>query len=360
MKKYCILLACLWGIFTSSTYANWDSLNVSSIEYDKATCTLSMVRNISGHHSDTYKYIVRWPVIVNIPLQSASGAGSDWSISPTTYIQYVVPTCDLTCSIGTSPISTISPFQVTGKDWVAPYTYTLAGFDRNIYVIRKTAIESCLRCQEGKYWCPSSNICINKGEACTNHQCNNDDECDINEGCGCQDCDRLQDHCAAGLLCNFVANNPNNSSCDQVECEEGQFWCPASQTCLQTGDICSSHQCNNDGICSLNEGCGCIDCDAQQDHCAETLVCRYNAANPNNSQCVTTECASGQYWCAETRACVTTNTPCGGICQSPLILNNNQCIPNGSCLPGNKCCPIGTYFCSLRSACVAAGQSCIK
>jgi hypothetical protein len=94
----------------------------------------------------------------------------------------------------------------------------LAGFDRNIYVVRKSEIPSCLRCREGQYWCPSANACLNTGETCTNHQCNNDKICDINEGCGCSDCDDKQDHCAAGLVCTYNQTNPNNSSCTRVGC----------------------------------------------------------------------------------------------------------------------------------------------
>lgn len=358
MKKYCIILACLWGVLTSSAYANWDSLNINSIKYDTTTCTLSMVRNISGHHTDTYKFIVRWPVMVNIPLQTASGAYSNWSISATTYMPYAVPACDQTCSLGTTPLSTISPSSVIGQNGQAPYTDSLAGFDRNLYVIQKTGIPVCLRCLEGQYWCASSNACLNEGEICGDHQCTDDGTCNDNEGCGCLDCDGEQDHCAAGLECNYVAANPNNSSCDRVGCGEGQYFCPATQTCIPTGTTCGNHQCLNDGICSINEGCGCVDCNGRQDHCAAGLVCQHNQLNPNASQCITTDCTPGQYWCAEARACVATNIPCDGTCQSPLILHNDQCIPNGSCLPGDRCCPIGTYFCSPRSTCLAAGQTC--
>lgn len=358
MKKYCLILACLCWALTTSVFANWDSLVISSITYDINTCTLSMVRTISGHHADTYKFLVRWPVVINIPLQTASGGWSSWSISSTTYREYAVPACAQTCSLGSSPISTISPFQVTGQNWTAPYTYTLAGFDRNIYVIRKSEIPSCNRCREDQYWCPITNSCKNTGETCTNHQCNNDGTCDINEGCGCIDCDGQQDHCAAGLVCDYNATNPNNSSCDRVGCAEGQYFCPETQTCIPTGTTCTNNQCNNNGTCDINEGCGCIDCDGQQDHCAAGLVCEYNAINPNNSRCTTTDCGPGQYWCAEARACIATNVPCGGTCPSPLILHNNQCIADGSCLPWNRCCPIGTYFCSLTSQCITAGQTC--
>lgn len=358
MKKYCLLLLCLSSAFISHSFANWDSLVLGSITYDSTTCTLSLVRNIGGHHIDTYKYIVRWPVMVNIPTQTGSWGGANWTWSAATFIEYAVPACANTCSLGTSPLGSITYSTVSGANNTNAYTAGIVGIDRNIYVIRKTEIPVCLRCQEEEYWCPSANACVNMGETCTNHQCNNDTICDINEGCGCWDCAGKQDHCAAGLTCTYVVSNPNNSSCDRVRCAQGTYFCPGTQTCIPQGTTCSDHKCNNNTVCDFNEGCGCRDCDGQEDHCADTLICRYNATNANNSSCVTTTCESGEYWCSATRACVANNLPCDGTCKSPLILHNNQCIPNGSCLPGNKCCPIGTYFCSSRSTCLAAGQTC--
>ncbi len=154
------------------------------------------------------------------------------SISAVSFQEYAVPSCALTCSLGSSPVSTISAFDVKGINGSAPYTFTIPGMDRNIYVIRKTEIPVCLRCLEEEYWCPSANACLNMGEICGDHQCNNDTVCDINEGCGCRDCNTKQDHCAAGLVCNYVASNPNNSSCTRIGCGEGEYFCPATQRCI--------------------------------------------------------------------------------------------------------------------------------
>jgi hypothetical protein len=119
--------------------------------------------------------------MINIPIQTARGGGANWTISAITYQEYAIPTCAQTCSMGTSPVSTISASSVSGRNGSAAYTNNIPGMDKNIYVIRKTAIEACLRCQEGKYWCPSANVCINKGATCSDHQCNTDTVCDINE-----------------------------------------------------------------------------------------------------------------------------------------------------------------------------------
>lgn len=367
MKKYLLLFLSLWWVFTTYSFANWDSLVLGSIDYDTTTCTLKIARSIWGHHTDIYQYKVRWPVIVNIPNQTANIAWEFYAnVSGITWIEYAVPTCNETCSMGTTPLSWpvsdisawITAFSVLWSWGGVAYTLSIVEMNKNIYVIRKTAIETCLRCQEGKYWCPSANTCINKGATCSDHQCNTDTICDINEWCGCSDCATQQDHCAAGLSCTYDTTNNNNSSCDKIRCWVGTYFCPVTQICLTKGTTCSNHQCLVDGICAVNEGCGCADCNEQQDHCADTLICTYDATNHNNSECISTECSDGNYWCSVTHACVANTVPCGGTCKSPLILHNGVCIANWSCLPGNLCCPTGTYFCSPQSTCKAAGQAC--
>lgn len=72
MKKFCILLACLSGLIATNSFANWDSVVVSQINYDTTTCTLKITRSIGGHHVDIYSHEVIGPVIINIPIQGAN------------------------------------------------------------------------------------------------------------------------------------------------------------------------------------------------------------------------------------------------------------------------------------------------
>lgn len=78
-----------------------------------------------------------------------------------------------------------------------------------------------LDCAAGQYWCPLTGQCLAKGTSCGDdtdggggNQCNNNNTCEANEGCGCSDCAGQQDHCAAGLICEYGGDsNQKQSQC---------------------------------------------------------------------------------------------------------------------------------------------------
>lgn len=88
--------------------------------------------------------------------------------------------------------------------------------------------------------------------------------------------------------------NSTENRCVTTACGAGQYWCPLTNQCIVRGTSCGDNtdggggnQCNNNTICDANEGCGCSDCNAQQDHCAAGLICEYGGdGNQKQSQCV--------------------------------------------------------------------------
>ena len=159
--------------------------------------------------------------------------------------------------------------------------------------------------------------------------CNNDGNCDADEGCTCSDCDGEQDACILGLLCSIfdtgcctstsdnecnpycafvdpdcgpadcgngtmelgeecdlgTRNDVTNSGCladctleviipGENGCPEGTTLCSdgtCSLNCYQTDEGVAP--CNNDGYCDTGEGCTCSDCDGEEDTCESGLLC---------------------------------------------------------------------------------------
>lgn len=98
--------------------------------------------------------------------------------------------------------------------------------------------------------------CILKGTSCGDNtdgtggnQCNNDNTCDANEGCGCSDCTGKQDHCAAGLTCEYGGDGAQKESqCVGASCTNTQA--PAELkagvdqpyiACMGNGDATKTH-----------------------------------------------------------------------------------------------------------------------
>lgn len=114
MKKICLLFVCCITL-SQYSFANYDSLVLGKIEYDTTTCKLTVERNIGGHHTDVYTYVVRGPVSVNIPNQTANvaGGGTITDLKTNTPTVYSVPACDLTCSAGSSHVGDVITATVT-------------------------------------------------------------------------------------------------------------------------------------------------------------------------------------------------------------------------------------------------------
>lgn len=93
-----------------------------------------------------------------------------------------------------------------------------------------------------------------------------DGECEVSEGCGCEDCELKQDSCTDGAVCG------DDQLCG---CEEGTALCmdnTCDDTCEDNGGFkgCIGEP---NSECEFGEGCDCKDCKFNQDGCMDGLLC---------------------------------------------------------------------------------------
>ncbi len=154
-----------------------------------------------------------------------------------------------------------------------------------------------------------------------NQGCINDNnECDLGEGCACDDCLGEQDSCTEGAICG------EDELCG---CPEGTTLCQdgtCSEDCEETDD--GPAGCiNNNGKCDLGEGCACKDCDGYQDSCVEGTVCNFYE----------TECVDFNYGDCPPGTTLCNNLMCDDTCEDHG--GKRGCIgeENDRCETGEGC-----------------------
>jgi len=113
-------------------------------------------------------------------------------------------------------------------------------------------------CSDGKcrYICEENAECI--GEP--------DGECELGEGCACEDCEDEQDSCVDGAVCGeneYCGCPPGTTLCNDGVCDD---------TCEDYGNKTGCFL-EPDGYCEPGEGCACEDCAYEQDGCTFGAVC---------------------------------------------------------------------------------------
>jgi hypothetical protein len=140
-------------------------------------------------------------------------------------------------------------------------------------------------CEDGFCGCPEgTTLCEDQTcqEDCTNHGGNQacigspNDDCELGEGCACEDCHLVQDSCIDGLVCDYYKEECIELSYE--ECEEGETLCndlTCDDTCEDNG---GKRGCIGEpnGDCELSEGCACEDCHNKRDSCESGAVCNYD------------------------------------------------------------------------------------
>ncbi|MEM4397931.1 MAG: putative metal-binding motif-containing protein, partial [Candidatus Woesearchaeota archaeon] len=152
-------------------------------------------------------------------------------------------------------------------------------------------------CSAGVCSCPINTMLCNDNtcdETCENNGgvkgcINNNNICELGEGCGCSDCNEQRDSCVLNAKCNYALSKCISS--EKTQCDEGTALCndnTCDATCEEHGGFKGCIIKNN--VCEDGEGCACEDCYGKQDTCKDGLICNNNIckkeSNLNNENCI--------------------------------------------------------------------------
>lgn len=205
------------------------------------------------------------------------------------------------------------------------------------------------------------------------------DCCDPSDpSCKHDQCDFIGETCAEVPGPGMPQCSSNNN------CTAFHFSCENQQCSIQPGDgpdtctkpeDCAPPVCINDGQCSANESCQCLDCiaDARCDACVENTVCEAGES------CACGDCADKSvcevHTACENEQCMVKFGPGTNECMDPAVCMKTQhlaCAGIGSCVivdgPGQDTCTVATAeadccdpadpFCTHRQ-CNPFTQSCV-
>ena len=145
-----------------------------------------------------------------------------------------------------------------------------------------------------------------------------DGECEVGEGCDCEDCELEKDQasCVTGAVCDseLICGCPEGTTmCNDWTCDAD---------CDDNDDKrdCINHI--NNGICEFGEGCACEDCFFEQGGCVKGISCDYDIALCN-LDLKAIYCIEGTALCQD--------FTCDETCENNGGKQGCQGDPNGRC-----------------------------
>ncbi|XXF78716.1 outer membrane exchange protein TraA family protein [Myxococcaceae bacterium GXIMD 01537] len=231
---------------------------------------------------------------------------------------------------------------------------------------------TCVRCTADEH-CPTGQVCATELREC--RECNQDADCERGESCSNHQCNPCasNDSCA-GASCNCC---PGNTQCASptpgappscVECTNDSQ-CANGKKCDTTNGRCvdTIAECNTADRC----GPACVRCPGERPICLDGQVC----VECRNDL----ECADGKFCLSGECASCTTDRHCGERCgacgqDAPFCLTDGtvagsscvQCRSNEDC--GSGSCNPATHTCEATNACavscaeglVCNGSTCVE
>lgn len=274
----------------------------------------------------------------------------------------------------------------------------------NAYTLRWTVpyVMALAQCPKR---CPTTSVCVELDQCCSNADCGVERVCDSNNTCSCL---------VAGMYwcATLSACIPSTHCCNTTQCP-GSLVCPAANStcscpapgqkvcssgvssdasgsldntgmapyCIASSGCCNSTECGVSATCSASNSCICWDpskriCSISNNNqsavcigaeeCCGTADCGVGGAVCTANQCICP--ALGTYLCAGI-GCINSGSCCnaaqctsplvcpfpGGVCSCPGV-DQKQCPGASDCVANTACC--STVDCSNGLVCPQPGGSC--